>query len=158
QSRAGRKEEREAPRAATPTREGKGEQEEDRGEEERPSSDSDDALPFANSPHWVYPPGPKEREEEEEEPQAHLLVQLKPELAERFRKGYQADAYFNQHYIDKENSAANQLTPSRFSKSADGLLYFIDADWQARLCVPSSEVNYVLRTIHNNPYEAAHAG
>ncbi|KAL1658462.1 hypothetical protein GGF50DRAFT_41223, partial [Schizophyllum commune] len=117
-----------------------------------------DALPFADSPHWVYPPGPKKRKEEEEEPRAHLLVQLKPELGDRFRKGYKEDAYFSRHYVDKENSAANLLTSSRFSKGADGLLYFIDADWQTRLCVPASEVNYVLQTIHNNPYEAAHAG
>ena len=50
------------------------------------------------------------------------------------------------------------LTPSRFQKGKDGLLYFVDADWKTRLCVPRSKIQFILRWIHESPHESAHAG
>ncbi|KAL1658199.1 hypothetical protein GGF50DRAFT_12540, partial [Schizophyllum commune] len=118
---------------------------------------SADGLPFPQGDHWTYPPGVPDFQPEEE-PQPHLLIQLAPEVLERFARGYQEDAFFKQHIVEKESSAQTLLTPSRFQRGNNGLLYFINADWQYRLCVPRSEVNYVLSTIHDSPFESAHAG
>ncbi|KAI4294338.1 hypothetical protein K525DRAFT_174037, partial [Schizophyllum commune Loenen D] len=114
-------------------------------------------LPFPQGDHWTYPPGVPDFQPEDE-PQPHLLIQLAPEVLERFTKGYHEDAFFKQHVVEKEPSAQTLLTPSRFQRGNNGLLYFINADWQYRLCVPRSEVNYVLSTVHDSPFESAHAG
>jgi hypothetical protein len=50
------------------------------------------------------------------------------------------------------------LTPSRFQKASNGLLYFIDADWSARLCVPHNKIPFILRWMHESAKESAHTG
>jgi len=76
----------------------------------------------------------------------------------RFVAGYQKDNYFSPRYVEDAPSPERLLTPSRFCKGRNGLLYFVDADWTHRLCVPQSEVPMVLKWIHDSPHESAHAG
>jgi hypothetical protein len=46
----------------------------------------------------------------------------------------------------------------QYFKDNDGFLYFRDANYQPRLCVPASQRNIILKEAHKNPFESAHAG
>jgi hypothetical protein len=75
-----------------------------------------------------------------------------------FILGYQEDPYFKDRYTEEATNPEKVLTPSHFQKGHDGLLYFVDADWKNRLCVPRSKIQFILRWIHESPHESAHAG
>ena len=47
---------------------------------------------------------------------------------------------------------------THYLKDERGLLYFVDPDYQPRLCVPKSKRNFVLREAHENPMESSHVG
>lgn len=47
---------------------------------------------------------------------------------------------------------------NRYLKDERGLLYFLDPDYQPRLCVPKSQWNFILREAHENPMESSHGG
>ncbi|KAF9022744.1 hypothetical protein BDZ89DRAFT_916776, partial [Hymenopellis radicata] len=100
----------------------------------------DDDLPQVN--HWTYPLPMKKEELPESPPddEAHLLIGLSPDLLSQFRAGYAKDRFFKTYYVTEVANPSQVLTPSRFEKGANGLLYFIDADWKYRLCVPSNVV------------------
>jgi hypothetical protein len=68
------------------------------------------------------------------------------------------DPFFKSRYAAEASGPEVALTPSRFQKGRDGLLYFVDADWATRLCVPRSKVPDILKRIHEPAAETAHAG
>jgi hypothetical protein len=94
-----------------------------------PAPDSPKPLPFPSSDPWTYPPGVKPPSDVETgfEDRSHLLLSIEPELLQRFVEGYKSDAYFRNLYVDEMPSADVVLTPSRFQKGSNGLLYFLDA-------------------------------
>ncbi|KAF4619214.1 hypothetical protein D9613_005608 [Agrocybe pediades] len=121
----------------------------------------DGSLPFKGEDPWTYPLGckePSDNLEEEWDNRSHLLVSMSPAIIENFIKGYQVDPFFKTRYIDEQPNPNQVLTASHFRKADNGLLYFLDADWNAKLCVPKNQVNFVLKWIHDSPYESAHAG
>jgi hypothetical protein len=85
-------------------------------------------------------------------------VSINPEVLNKFVEGYKSDPYFRERYVEEMHSADTILTPSRFQKGANGLLYFLDADWNSRLCVPRLQVPYVLSLLHGTASESVHAG
>lgn len=99
-----------------------------------------------------------ETPEIEWEHKSHLLVSMDPKLIVEFVKGYGEDSFFKKRYTDEIPNPNTVITPSHFKKAKDGLLYFLDADWSARLCVPRTMVNYILKWIHESPMEGAHTG
>ncbi|KAG6917886.1 hypothetical protein DXG01_000495 [Tephrocybe rancida] len=108
----------------------------------------EDELPFPKSDPWTYPIGvsmPELAPEDNWSKKSHLLE-------------YSKDAYFKRHYVEEAPNANKVLAPSRLQKGSNGLLYFLDVDWNSRLCVPKEQVNYILRWIHESPFESAHAG
>ncbi|KAJ3738012.1 hypothetical protein EV360DRAFT_21712, partial [Lentinula raphanica] len=95
-----------------------------------------EALPFGNNDHWTYPVGNKGSEiplELDWESRSSVLIGISPEMTSSFVKGYQEDHHFKSLYVDSVPNPNNLLTPSRFQKGGNGLLYFIDADWKAGL-------------------------
>ncbi|GJF00591.1 polyprotein [Phanerochaete sordida] len=102
-----------------------------------PKKTGDDMPPLDD--HW----DPHERvttwQSENPPPALPILIHLSEAKKEEFRK-------------DSWHPA------QRFFKDQDGLLFFRDADFQPRLCVPKSLRNEVLRTFHESPFESAHAG
>lgn len=129
--------------------------------EEKNKAPADDELPFPKDDHWTYPAGVKRPlgEPEERWDSSHLLVALNEKTRRKFVAGYLKDTHFAKKYRVKEQSKPDTvLTPSRFQTGSNGLMYFIDVDWQARLCVPESLIGFVLKWIHDSPYESAHAG
>ena len=83
---------------------------------------------------------------------------MDPRICKEFAEGYETDKFFAPRFIDVQPNEKTIISASHFQKGQDNLLYFIDASWKTRLCVPKSKVNYVLRWIHESPYESAHAG
>ncbi|KAL1658116.1 hypothetical protein GGG16DRAFT_28383, partial [Schizophyllum commune] len=96
--------------------------------------------------------------EEDQLPEGHLLLSMDPVLVRQFKEGYLKDEYFKSRYGSTAASPENELTPSHYRTGRHGLLYFFDADWQAKLCVPRSMVRFVLTWLHESSNEAAHGG
>jgi hypothetical protein len=125
------------------------------------SDEQGDILPFPNSDHWTYPSGTKSSEvppDEEWTKKTQLLVSVDPIICKEFAEGYEEDKFFAPRYVKVQPNEKTVISASHFQRGRDDLLYFVDAGWKTRLCVPSSKVNYVLRWIHESPYESAHAG
>ncbi|KAF9035054.1 hypothetical protein BDZ89DRAFT_931408, partial [Hymenopellis radicata] len=111
--------------------------------------------------HWTYPLPIKEADVPDgpnEEDEAHLLVGLDEGMKRQFVEGYSRDRSLKSYYVTEIANPSTPLTPSRFVKGSNGLLYFVDADWKHRLCVPSSLVPEILKRMHETAYESAHEG
>ena len=120
-----------------------------------------DILPFAKADPWTYPSGVKPSEtplNEEWSSRSQLLITVDPNVCKEFAEGYETDSFFAPRYVEIQPNEKTIISASHFQKGRDGLLYFIDAGWKTRLCVPKSKINYILRWIHESPYESAHAG
>lgn len=88
----------------------------------------------------------------------NVTVHLDEEILERFRQGYAQDVFLRSYWKELKDTGiiANDST-SRFSMDERGLVYFRDADFQARLCVPKTMQTTILQEAHESPYESAHA-
>ncbi|KDQ23444.1 hypothetical protein PLEOSDRAFT_1016088, partial [Pleurotus ostreatus PC15] len=114
---------------------------------------------------WTYPeqtditkpPNSSTLPEQDEVLRPHLLVAVSPKELLSWKRAYNEDSYYHDKGHSPE-SPNTPLTPSRFQRSDNGLLYFIDADWRYRLCVPKNKINIILNQIHNSPHEGAHSG
>ncbi|KAF9471211.1 hypothetical protein BDN70DRAFT_783329, partial [Pholiota conissans] len=118
-------------------------------------------LPFPENDHWTYPvefEKPLEPPSEEWERKSHLLIALDKDLTKQFVEGYKEDPFFKEKYTQEIPNDKMVITPSHFRVGSDQLLYFLDADWATRLCVPRSLINFVLKWIHDSAFESAHAG
>src|SRR5260370_22973986 len=73
-------------------------------------------------------------------------------------KGYLQDPAFEGHWRASLLTADKLVTTHHYYKDEDGLLFFWDADWKARLCVPCSLVRETLQEHHKSTWETAHAG
>ncbi|EJD49358.1 hypothetical protein AURDEDRAFT_38121, partial [Auricularia subglabra TFB-10046 SS5] len=85
-----------------------------------------------------------------------LLVSMHPVMKRRFKKGYAADPFFKDKGYDSDERS--WYAGTRFYRGKDGLLYFRDADFLPRLCVPRSERANILKLLHESSFETAHAG
>ena len=111
---------------------------------------------FPEVDEWSYPKDARTEWSEDWEKRAHLLVALCPEVINDFTKSYKQDPFFKQYYADEILNPQVAITPSHFCKGSNSLLYFIDVCWETRLCVPCSQIQFVLEWIHEAPHEAAH--
>lgn len=119
------------------------------------------SMPFPENDHWTYPVGFETKDsspEEEWQDKSHLLISLSEQLINEFAEAYQEDPSFRSKYADEVPNPHSVVTPSHFRKDPNGLLYFIDTDWNPKLCVPWAKINQILGWIHDTPYENAHAG
>ena len=91
-------------------------------------------------------------------PPPNLHVAIDKGFLDDWIKGYQADRFFKTIWNDARRQAQNWKADGRFIKDERGLLYFVDPDYQPRLCVPSSLRNFILTEAHENPMESSHAG
>ncbi|KDQ32642.1 hypothetical protein PLEOSDRAFT_1016092, partial [Pleurotus ostreatus PC15] len=135
-----------------------------------PSTSNDfETLPFHSSPApddlWTHPDKSLDDSSSrtpldpflEEVTRPHLLVSISNNELQAWNQAYAEDPYYHDKSSNSD-AAATPLTPSRFQRSHNGLVYFVDADGRYRLCVPRTRVNYILNLIHNSPHESAHSG
>ena len=100
----------------------------------------------------------RQHEWEETHPPPTLHVSIHPDYAEALVKGYKKDPLFKHKWEDKTSDPHSWYTGKHFYKDQDGLLFFRDADFMLRLCIPKSHQASILREAHKSPYQTAHAG
>jgi hypothetical protein len=67
------------------------------------------------------------------------------------------DRVFKKKYEDPASDPNPGYAGRRYYRDNQGLLFF-DADLMPRLCVPRSEVPFILSHTHDSAVETAHAG
>ncbi|KZV78667.1 hypothetical protein EXIGLDRAFT_633481, partial [Exidia glandulosa HHB12029] len=85
-----------------------------------------------------------------------IHISMAPELRKQWVNGYAEDPAFKDK--GKLGDGTSWYTGNRFFKDDFGLLFFRDADFQARLCVPRSQRNALLSQVHDTAFELSHAG
>ena len=73
-------------------------------------------------------------------------------------RGYQDDKAFRSVWKDRAKESSEWTPNEHFIKDERRLIYFIDPDYQPRLCVPKSQQNFILKEAHESPLESSHAG
>lgn len=91
-------------------------------------------------------------------PPPNLHIAIDDKFLQDWVEGYQSDRYFGNIWRDVKREVQNWKANGRFIKDERGLLYFVDPDYQPRLCMPSSHRNFILREAHENPMESSHTG
>ena len=91
-------------------------------------------------------------------PKSHLLVSVGEDIRQRFIEGYQKDPFFRDKWEKAGVKDIPQFTGQCFLRDGKGLLYLRREEDEVRLCIPKSEVAYVLSHLHDLPYESAHEG
>lgn len=95
---------------------------------------------------------------ENDHPPPSIVVHLAPEYRTRFVEAYQKDVAFKGQW-DKVTLSSDPWHPAqRYRKDEHGLLYFRDADFVPRLCVPIPERARIMREAHESLLYTAHAG
>ncbi|KZT31816.1 hypothetical protein SISSUDRAFT_969269, partial [Sistotremastrum suecicum HHB10207 ss-3] len=87
-----------------------------------------------------------------------FLISATPDTLEAYVRGYQADPSFSGKWTDPKGDPLSWYAGRRYYKDHSGLLYFRDADFLPRLCVPRSLRPALLRQYHESPMTGAHAG
>ncbi|KII89480.1 hypothetical protein PLICRDRAFT_66226, partial [Plicaturopsis crispa FD-325 SS-3] len=89
-------------------------------------------------------------------PPPSIHVEMDPAYLTEFVRAYASDTSFRLRWIDssKDNSAWH--AGRRFFKDNKGLLFFRDADFRPRLCVPASQRMLILKEAHESPLQTAH--
>ena len=88
-----------------------------------------------------------------------VVVSITPEERDRWMKEYTQDPYFRQIMKQLEGDGPKGIALSeRYSREADGLLYFRDNGGNTRLAVPAGLVEEVIREEHDTITESAHGG
>ena len=87
-----------------------------------------------------------------------LVVSITRGNVNRYVEGYLKDPSLEGHWKESLSTADQLLASRRYYKDKDGLLFFRDADWRARLCVPHVLVAETLKEHHESPWETTHVG
>ena len=91
-------------------------------------------------------------------PPPNLHVAVDDAVLHGWIDGYAKDEAFRAIWERKLQDPGNTSSNNRYMKDERGLLFFIDPDYQPRLCVPKSQRNFILTEAHENPMESSHAG
>jgi hypothetical protein len=89
-------------------------------------------------------------------PQPNLHVEMDAAYRTKFVEAYQQDSELKRVWKDEKVSEGNWVPGQRYLKTSDGLLFFRDADYQPRLCVPEALRWELIREVHDSPMETAH--
>ena len=91
-------------------------------------------------------------------PTPNLHVAISDSFCNEWVRGYQDDKAFHSIWKDRAKESSEWTPNEHFIKDERGLIYFIDPDYQPRLCVPKSQQNFILKEAHKSPLESSHAG
>jgi hypothetical protein len=100
----------------------------------------------------------KQKKWEASHPPPTIHVSLDPQYLKQFIDGYKKDRVFKEKWADKSSDPNSWYAGKRYYRDDQGLLFFRDADMMPRLCIPKSEVSYILSQAHDSAFETAHAG
>ena len=91
-------------------------------------------------------------------PTPNLHIAIDDTTLQDWIDAYKTDEAFKTIWEHKQQEPIDTSVNNRYLKDERGLLYFVDPDYQPRLCVPKSQRNFILREAHENPLESSHAG
>src|ERR1700736_1538110 len=100
----------------------------------------------------------KQHQWEASPPPPTLHVSIHPDYVKALVKGYKMDPLFKHKWEDKTSDPLSWYAGKCFYKDHEGLLFFQDANFMPRLCIPKSHQATILREAHESPYHTAHAG
>ena len=92
------------------------------------------------------------------EPPGFIHTQMSEDVRKKWIESYLEDPVLRTVWEDKHSEVSAWEPGFRFFKDLDGLLYFRDADYHPRLCVPKALRLEVLTEAHESPFESAHMG
>jgi hypothetical protein len=98
------------------------------------------------------------KEWEHERPLPYLHVGMDPNLKADWVAAYQDNPVLLRRWTNPDSDPKTYRPGRRYVKDVDELLYFYDADFVPRLCVPRRLVPFILKEAHDSPFESAHAG
>lgn len=87
-----------------------------------------------------------------------LNTHMDSQLLQEWVEAYSKSRSFQQAYEDLRSSRESWTPGYRFVKDNTGLLYFRDADYQPRLCVPEAFRTRLITLAHESASETAHMG
>ncbi|KAI5896017.1 uncharacterized protein SCHCODRAFT_02449000, partial [Schizophyllum commune H4-8] len=87
-----------------------------------------------------------------------LLSHLSTDMKASFREAYLKEPYWRRRYEEADTVTAGWTPGRRYYRSEDDLLFFLDADYLPRLCVPDKLVGDILISAHEEPMEGGHTG
>jgi hypothetical protein len=87
-----------------------------------------------------------------------LLIAISPGCLKHYVQGYQNDMILRPHWDEAPDADSPLIAERRYYKDPSGLLFFRDADWVEKPCVPKPEVHRLLRDSHESTSETAHEG
>lgn len=91
-------------------------------------------------------------------PPPNIHVHMANDMLASWIDSYRKDPYLSKTWDDPKSSTENWVPGHRFFKNDHGLLFFCDADYQPRLCVPKDQRQRLLEETHEQAYEGAHQG
>ena len=100
----------------------------------------------------------KDSYEKANEPPGYIHTQMAEDIRKKWIQGYLDDPGLRSAWEDRRSEAGSWEPGFRFFKDLDGLLYFRDADYHPRLCVPKTLRHDILTKAHESPFETAHMG
>ena len=83
---------------------------------------------------------------------------MDPEFLNEWVADYESDQSFGGIWADKACLMENWKGNGCFLRDERGLLFFLDENYQPRLCVPKTRRNFLLKEVHESPFESAHMG
>lgn len=86
-----------------------------------------------------------------------IHVKMDKQLVDQFLKAYSDDTSFRNRWEDPASHPDSWFPGKRFMRDHQDLLYFLDADFQPRLCVPQAVRPTILKEAHDSPFGSAHA-
>jgi hypothetical protein len=89
-------------------------------------------------------------------PPPNIHIEMDRDFREAFVADYQQDVVLKRIWNDKSTNEEHWKPGQRYFKNEDGLLFFRDADYQPRLCVPEKQRKHIMEEAHENPFETAH--
>ncbi|PBK70881.1 hypothetical protein ARMSODRAFT_847363, partial [Armillaria solidipes] len=87
-----------------------------------------------------------------------IHISINEELKKNFIAGYHKDRQLKTPYHEASKAEDSRSAGKRFYKDENELLFFINADFQPRLCVPKNLQQIILTESHESPLETTHMG
>ncbi|KAL1658253.1 hypothetical protein GGF50DRAFT_41462, partial [Schizophyllum commune] len=86
-----------------------------------------------------------------------ILLHMDEDEKQEFVDAYKTETYWKTRW-ESANTSAEGVPGRRYHRTDDGLLFFMDANYHPRLCVPDRLVPRILKIAHEEPMESAHGG
>ncbi|KAF8992954.1 hypothetical protein BDZ89DRAFT_973172 [Hymenopellis radicata] len=87
-----------------------------------------------------------------------LLVHMSTDELAKWLTTYQDDPIMKRTWESAASIKEKWVPSNRFFKDADGLLFFCDADYHLRLCIPKSLRWEIMIEAHKGAMDHAHLG